>query len=94
MTNRHLATIFKGDGVNPAPYAISVKREVVIMNALEAMAEAVNHMPLNQMDTDLFAQSLIALREHLRLTQEQSRRLEHEYNQRLYSDSGLTPPKP
>ena len=83
MDNKHLATIFQGDGITPAPYQTSIRKEVALLNAVEAMSRVVKTIPTNPADTNLYVQCLTALRDQLSAQQDHSRRLEHEYNDRF-----------
>ena len=93
MDDKHLAEIFRGDGVNPAPYATLVKHQVILLNAIEATTEVLKHIALNPTDGTLLNQAHLALRDYERRTNNQSRRLEDEFNSKLYSNAGLTPTK-
>ena len=85
MINRHHADIFKGDGVNPAPYATSVAREVTLREAVDAMSKVVKTIPTNRNDSHLFHNALDALEWYLSKQNDNSRRLENEYNDRFSS---------
>ena len=80
-----------GNNVNPAPYAESIKHEVLLLNAVEALTEAANHIQLNQTEATLVSECLMTLTRQLNLTEKQSRRLEDEYHKRLCSNRGLKP---
>lgn len=83
--NKHHADIFKGDGVNPAPYATSVAREVTLREAVAAMSKVVKTIPTNRNDSELLHNALIALEWYLSKQNENSRRLEDEHNDRFSS---------
>ena len=91
MTDNHLADILRGDSINPPPYLTSIRKEQLWRDAHDLMNKVSELIPTTNEDRVIFAEACIALQHYLSIHNNQSRRLEYEYNKRLYSRRGLTP---
>ena len=67
----------------PDSYSKSIVYECRARDALHAMQEAASTLPLNQNDQVLFQATINVLKAHLDTYENQSRRLEHVYYNRL-----------
>ena len=83
MMNNPTTTTDQDTGYLPESYEKSIVYECRATDALHAMYEATDTLPLSQNDQVLFQATINVLKAHLNTYQTQSRRLEHVYYNRL-----------
>ena len=81
--NNPTTTTDQESGHLPDTYEKSIVCELHSRNALHAMNEAICNLPLTQNDQVLFQATINVLKAHLDTYENQSRRLEHVYYNRL-----------